>query len=361
MTPSEDQDDELSPEVASPLWLVSQEPVLNELVLVLQRYRDDYERGPHPIAPLRLSRGHLEEARTSFEQMIRRGERRLHQLCGLLADRLIDDYRLQSLIIGEVEESQERFVFATDIERDALFETTDATFGRRRIERLRFVDGMKLHRASVVSSAIEYQALRPNRYDINKILSRVKAEEEIWNKVVDEIFDLDGIVLRDKDLRHLSRYVKDVFGVKIVVGSPDAVYRVQEALVSMRFSPDELEATRIDGSTKAHERLEMVEVKDYVAGTYRKRSGWSALKSVVRWGEKTFEIQVQPLGNFLHERERLTRESHSSFKSKRELLRAQIATRVPLFGFYGQLLRWLFVEPESDAPALEGFEVEVSE
>ena len=48
---------------------------------------------------------------------------------------------------------------------------------------------------------------------------RIKAEEEIWNKVVDEIFEVDSLVERDKELRHLSRYVKKFPGrhVRIAV------------------------------------------------------------------------------------------------------------------------------------------------
>eukprot|EP00960_Hanusia_phi_P036016 752096-Hanusia_phi.AAC.5 len=57
-------------------------------------------------------------------------------------------------------------------------------------------------------------------------------------KVVDEIFEIDNIVKREKQLRHLSRccvqvavtllklefrFVKDVFGLKIVVGDEEQV------------------------------------------------------------------------------------------------------------------------------------------
>ena len=34
------------------------------------------------------------------------------------------------------------------------------------------------------------------------MVSRIKAEEQIWNKVVDTIFDLDRLVQLDKQLRH---------------------------------------------------------------------------------------------------------------------------------------------------------------
>jgi hypothetical protein len=100
-------------------------------------------------------------------------------------------------------------------------------------------------------------------------------------------------------------------------------------------------------------------VKNYLESESRKRSGWSAMKSVVSWGGRTFEIQVQPLSNFLHERERLTRESHASFKSTRERVRDEVAARVPLFAFYRSLLRWLFVDPSQAPPIHDGVDVVV--
>lgn len=81
------------------------------------------------------------------------------------------------------------------------------------------------------------------------------------------------------------------------------------------------------------------------------------MKSVVRFGGRTFEIQVQPLSNFLHERERLTKESHASFKTTRERVRDGVAARLPLFGFYRALLRWLFLDANSEPPLHDGVEI----
>ncbi|MEE8409798.1 MAG: hypothetical protein V3T05_09350 [Myxococcota bacterium] len=72
---------------------------------------------------------------------------------------------------------------------------------------------------------------------------------------------------------------------------------------------------------------------------------------------KTFEIQVQPLANFLHERELLIRESHAGFKIKRERLRDEVAAQIPLFAFYRDLLRWLFVDPVGRPPRHPGIRV----
>ncbi len=344
----------------SPLGMVSQDPVLNELVVLLQRLRVQHEEDPRKRLEFTFSRRHVEAARAAFDEMLRRGERGLHELCDLLADTLLEDYQLQSVVIGEVDGTGERFVLATDIDRSHLYDISDINFGNSQLEPLRFVRDEELRRASLVSNVVEYQATEPNRFAIYKILSRVKAEEEIWNKVVDEIFNLDAIVLRDKSLRHLSRFVKDVFGVKIVVGDKDAVYKLQKALATTEWPSENLGALQIE-STEQARRFDFVEVKDYLGREHRKRSGWSAMKSVVRWREKTFEIQIQPLGNYLHERELLTRESHSSFKVRREQLRADIAERIPLFGFYLRLLRWLFIEPDAPPPRFGDAVVELKD
>jgi hypothetical protein len=131
---------------------------------------------------------------------------------------------------------------------------------------------------------------------------------------------------------------------------------MQQYLRTLRFSDERLAARHIP-LDDAHRGLEFLEEKNYLERESRKRSGWAAMKSVVAWGGRTFEVQVQPLTNFLHERERLTRESHASFKATRERVRDEIAARMPLFGFYRALLRWLFVDPSEAPPIHEGVEV----
>lgn len=341
---------------SSPLWLVSAEPALNELVVSLQRAREVHSRLPNQTHELRFSKHELRRARDAFSSMIRRGELQLHRLSRLLCDRLLGSYQSQGIIIGEVDGTGERFTLTVDVSTEELFSCTDLDFGNRRLDRLRILSDGIPHRASLVSNAIEYQATEPNRLSIYKILSRVKAEEEIWNKVVDEIFNLDGIVLRDKKLRHLSRYVKDVFGIKIVVGTARAAYKTQSQLARLTWNAAHLRSVDVEPSELSRS-LGFVEVKDYLSRAHRKRSGWSALKSVVRWCGKTFEIQVQPLANFLHERELLTRESHAGFKIKRERLRDEVAGQIPLFAFYRDLLRWLFVDPSGRPPEHTGIRV----
>jgi len=274
----------------------------------------------------------------------------------LLCDTFFATYQIQSVVIGEVLASGERFTLTQPISTADLYSTLDIDLGNRQLKKLRFWDGADWSSPNLVANVVDYQPAEPNSLNIHRITTRIKAEEEIWNKVVDEIWDLDGIVKRDKQLQHLSRYVKDVFGIKIVVGTPADVAKVQQALAQLHWSQDTLRTLSVEPAVET-ERLQFVEVKDYLGAGQRKRSGWEAIKSVVTWGGKTFEIQVQPLRNFLRERELLTRESHVSFKAQREQVRDRVARELPLFRFYRDLLRWLFLRPDSPPPSLPGVTV----
>ena len=333
----------------SPLWMVTTEPILNDLVTQLQALRHELLADQAGQKELQFSRGQLELARTAFAHMIGQGEEKLHRLCELICDTFFGSYQLTSVVIGEVERTKERFTITQGISTTDLYSKTDIDLGTRHLNKFRFFDGDAWGQANLIANMVEYQPAEPNAYNIHKLNSRIKAEEEIWNKVVDEIFDLDSIVIRDKELRHLSRYVKDIFGIKIVVGEMKDIYWIQNKLKSLVWSDEVLRKHRIEPNENV-KQLEFLEVKDYLAESRRKLTGWEAVKSVVRWADKTFEIQIQTLRNFLRERELLTSESHVSFKSNRERVRAQVARQIPLFGFYQELLRWLFLEPEAAPP-----------
>jgi hypothetical protein len=256
---------------------------------------------------------------------------------------------MHSVVVGEAE-SRERFTLVQSLTSADLRAQTDLDLGTRQLQRFRYRDGAEWRSAALVANFVEYQPLEANRFKIHKLISRIKAEEQIWNKVVDGLFGLERLVRLDKQLSHLSAYVKDVFAVKAVVTDASAARRVHEALLALAWSRADLEKRGI-AVTADHLRLQMVEMKDYLSRTAgRKRSGWGAVKSVFRWGGTMLEIQIQPMTNYHRERERLTRESHAGFKARREELRNAIAVAQPLFGFYRDLLRWLFLAPTSAPP-----------
>jgi len=90
------------------------------------------------------------------------------------------------------------------------------------------------------------------------------------------------------------RFVKDVFGLKLVVGDEEQARRVQRHLQDLEFSDEALLAHGVPvlDSTR---KVSVIEVKDYLTETasQTKTSGWRALKSVVMWWDTPIEIQLQ--------------------------------------------------------------------
>jgi hypothetical protein len=345
----------------SPLWLLTDEPLVNELVAYLETMRRRISADPRGAHTFSFSRTHLVETRAAFARMIRRGEEKLHRLCELLCASYFDSpYTLQNVVIGEVETTQERFTLVQPLAPADLYSHTDLDLGTRQLRRLRYHDGRRWSRAALVANMVEYQPDTPNAWGIHKLISRIKAEEQIWNKVVDTIFGFDRLVRADKQLRHLGRFVKDVFGVKAIVGDAGEVRALHDALQRLAWSASLLDAHGVPMSA-ATARMEFIEVKDYMAGWGRKATGWEAIKSVFRWWDTMIEVQVQPLVNFHREREALTAESHEGFKARREALRNQIADRMPLFRFYRDLLRWLFLSPAEPAPTFDSVDIVVTD
>jgi hypothetical protein len=343
----------------SPLWLVTNEPDVNELVSYLDAMRHRVEASPNETHRFEFSRTRLADVRTAFARMIRHGEEQLHKVCELVCETFLDStYTLQSVVIGEVETTRERFTLVKSISPGDLYSQTDLDLGTRQLRRLRYHDGGVWSRASLVANVVEYQPAGMNQWGIHKVISRIKAEEQIWNKVVDSIFGFDQLVNSDKQLRHLGGFVKDVFGVKVVVGDPPAVRVLHEALLNLQWPQSVLEKHGVPPLARTS-RLEFIEVKDYMAEQGRKETGWEAIKSVFQWWDSTIEVQVQPLWNYHQEREYLTRESHAGFKERREALRNQVASAIPLFGFYRDLLRWLFLSPDEPSPTFEALEIVV--
>lgn len=345
----------------SPLWLVAEEPLIEELVLALESSRRRIMDEPDAEHTLMFSRAKLEATRQSFSSMIRRGEAKLHALCEILAERYLGSpVDLDSLVIGEIPTTRERFTITQRIATADLYSHTDLDLGSRMLQRIRMHDGARLQTPVLVANVVEYQPRSMGRFAVHKLVSRIKAEEEIWNKVVDEIFGLDQLVTRDKQLRELSRFVKDVFGIKLVVDEAADVQRLQQAIADLTLEDSELEGHEIPVGDSTR-RIELIEVKNYL-GDDEKRSGWGAIKSVATWWDKLFEIQIITLSTHQNERENLTQESHGGFKTRRESVRDAVAEQIPLFKFYRDLLQWLFMgSADEPAPTFPGVSISVDD
>jgi len=247
-----------------------------------------------------------------------------------------------------VDTSLERFTLVQSVEMEDIYSATDLALGTCQLSKIKMWDGKDFSSAHLIANVIEYLPTTHNLHQIHRMVSRVKAEEEIWNKVTDEIFSLDALVERDKELMQYSRFVKDVFGIKFAVDSIEGCFALQKAIerISFRRLEDELS-----------QEIKFIEVKDYLSIDKSKRSGWEAIKSVVEWGGKLFELQIQPLNNFLLEREATTRESHAGFKRTRESVRDEVAKKIPLFSYIRELLRWAFLDANQVQPECKGVEV----
>lgn len=343
----------------SPLWMVTQEPTISRWVAALQRTCQEQLAYPEQHHHLQVSVRQVEDVRDSFQRLIRRGESKLHRLCSLLCHTYLKSWEMHSVVIGDIPGQGERFTLVQNLTAEELSHMTDLDLGNRQLSRLRFWDQVHgWNQPTLVANFVDYEALELDERGIHRITSRIKAEEEIWNKVVDELFEVDQLVQRDKQLRHLSRYVKDIFGLKVVVGDAGKVRKFHDDVQGLEIGPSLCQQLNIqeDISTR---RLYFVETKDYLDGTDPKRSGWRAIKSVVRWWNETFELQVQPLRNYLKERERLSRESHASFRTRREELRHEVSRLIPLYGFYRELLRWLFLRPDAPPPTFPHLTLEL--
>lgn len=334
----------------SPLWMVTQDPVISQWVSELQRVCQEQLAFPERDHALKVSLTVVDQMREQFAGLIRRGESKLHRLCNLICHSYLQSWEIHSVVIGAVPALEERFTLVQSLSAEEVFQLTDVDLGNRQLAKLRFGDDQRgWHQPVLVANFLDYEPLELDHRAIHHITSRIKAEEEIWNKVVDELFELDKLVHRDKHLRHLSRYVKDIFGFKVVVGQSEQVREFHDELAALRFSAELREKLQVPVEPATH-GMDVVETKDYLDGPEAKRSGWRAMKSVVRWWNETFEVQVQPLRNYLEERERLSQESHTSFRNRREDLRKKVSEMVPLYGYYRELLQWLFLRPDGTPP-----------
>lgn len=340
----------------SPLFMAVHDPALHQFISYLAEKKAQQESNPGLHLHIELSRAFITRVRESFRQSILDGELHLHLMSHLLGGRLLDgEFELHSNVIGILPGGEKRpFLIRERIDRQTLFSQTDLDLGNQMLAKFRYRTNGTWHPLELSANFVEYLPLGRPRLGVNRITSRVKAEEDLWNKVTDEIFGLDRLVQRDKHLRQYSKYIKDIFGLKIVCESDEACLEVHESLAHLR--PEDCNwsvvADAMARGSLAREEdpdrhlLEFVETKNYLTcdPSQMKKTGWRALKSVVRWQKQLLEIQVQPLANYYQELDHMAGPSHHSFKLLRDSVREEITGRIPLYGFYRDLLKMLFLD-----------------
>ncbi|HEY9775589.1 MAG TPA: hypothetical protein V6C81_17625 [Planktothrix sp.] len=336
----------------SPLLMAMHDPVLHQFISYLTEKKAEQEANPGVHVQIELTRGLIAQVRESFRLNILDGERRLHVLAHLLSSILLEgEFELHSNVIGRLPGDDARpFHIRERIPRETLFNVTDIDLGNQMLDHFRYHKNDLWVPLELSANFIEY--IPPSRptTGVNRLTSRVKAEEELWNKVTDEIFALDQLVERDKHFRQYSKFVKDIFGIKIVCEDEEQCVKVHQELQSIevghQMAYGDLSSVDYQASSDSGKLLEFIETKDYLhcEPLQMKKTGWRALKSVVKWHGRLFEIQVQPLSNYYLELDHMSGQSHGSFKMRRDKLRDELAQRIPLYGFYRDLLRMLFLE-----------------
>lgn len=350
------------PWVASPLALLTKDErthrLLDRLASQLEALRQAESTGAK--APLLvLHRSEVDYARARWDDHVLRGEHRLYDLATLLARQLLGTRNLQlaARIIASPrqEKTAQRIVIEETITRDDLKRYTDHTLATRIARRYQYRPSHRDPWGKLIARA-SFLELRPleagsDGAPVTRVLTRVKVDDQIWNKVCDAFFDIDHLVRRDKLLNRASKYIKDVFGLKLLTVQREESYEVGDLLDHMSFSPEDLLEL---GIPDADQDMELLESKDYLSlpPAEKKKTGWEALKNVYRWCGQVFEVQIQTEANYFLEASDLSSTSHRTFDMQRAALRAELEERVPHYREFRRLLKSLFKAPGRAGAAL---------
>lgn len=352
----------------SPLLMLVRDQRTNRLLASLSQHlealREASRTGSSPPV-LTIAREEIEICRETWEQGVLSGEHRLYDFATLLAQGLTGSRNTQlvaRVVMGQKEEEEApgstRIVIEEHITRENLKRVTDYSLAQRIARRYRY-------RAShdqpfgVLYPRASFLELWPldsiEDAPATRVLTRVKTNDQIWNKVCDALFAIDTFVERNKILNAGSKYIKDVFGVKVLTPRKADSYRVDEILASITWTQRQLmELGLAPEAGLMH--LEVIERKDYLSlpPDQKKRTGWEAIKNVYRWGNQLFEVQIQTEANYFLEALHLTDTSHRTFEMQRRQMRRELEKVVPHYADYRRLLKLLFRrEDDEELAALE--------
>jgi len=342
----------------SPLTLLTRNPRLASFIEGLRRFKEELAgaraAGRSPPDPLRLSFDEVVAAREAFDEAVRRGETRLYGLAWLLSIPLLGtdriDLRYHLFCRPARQMAGRRMLIVEPIDAAEIGRESDLSLASRIAARYRYDPDGKGHQwLDALAGLVEFQPLESTQWSLAlKLTTRVKAEEEIFRKLTDEIFEIDRLMARDKQLSPFSKYVKDTFGMKIIAHDKSTCYRIEERLGRMRLDPTllsrhGLELPDFDPSHENTRWLVLMESKDYIgcAPHLKKKTGWEAIKNVYAWAGEVIEIQIQTEANYELELNHLSGTSHVTFSEKRRELRRRLAEEIPLYGDFQALLRWL--------------------
>lgn len=312
------------------------------------RLLKEYEaRGTEPPV-LVLPQEDIVYARRGWTRAVLAGEHRLYDFATLLAWRLLGTRKIQLfarvLCSSRLEPESHRIVIEESISRGDLKRHTDHSLAARIARRYRYRPSHRdpYGKLMLRASFLEFRPLEAAPAPATKVLTRVKVDDQIWNKVCDALFDVDNLVARDKILNPLSKYIKDVFGIKVLTNSEEQSYAAAEMLSGLDFTAEDLATLGLPDSTER--AVELIERKNYLElpETQKKRTGWEALKDVYRWNAQIFEVQTQTEANYHLETSDLSDTSHHTFDMRRQALRLKLDEVIPHYQEYRTVLKILF-------------------
>lgn len=348
----------------SPIALMIQDERINRVLVRLADQLDALraaETQGHNAPLLLLSREEMAYVRETWERHVLEGEQRLYTFATMLAIALTGTPRLQRVarvVAGpkeEYETGESRIVIEEFLSRERLEKSTDYGLAESIVNRYRYRQNETDPFGSIYARAsfLEFRPLEMGEdFSATRVMTRVKANDSMWNKVCDALFDIDNVVARHKILNAKTKYVKDVFGIKILTTHAEQSYLVEELLEAMCFEPELLAEFNVPPSANS---MELIERKDYLSAA-TKQTGWKAIKNVYRFGQHFFEIQIQTEANYFAEISDLSSTSHRTFDMQRRHLRWALEKQLPHYREFRHLLRGIF-DPSGDQSLLEELDV----
>jgi len=285
--------------------------------------------------PITIEPKDIDYIRRKFSKGVLLGEQRLYELVRNLVGEFWKNPKVKTVlhVWGKCpkrgHEDLLQVEYDVSDQQDDLFRYSDTSIAERFTPNCESCGGT----TTVILSFMHYDPVVKDKTSPLAIYTRIKTTSNICYKIADMAFDIDVMFKRDKIYSEYSQFVSDMYGLKLVVSEND----------QMEESADRI------GNLPG---VEVVEEKSYI-GQNRKRSGFEALKLVLRWEYQLFEIQIQT--NEMFDTERTSRSAnHTTYRERQIHERAKLGKEyVELY----QALSQLFATPDRNYCSIDYIEL----
>jgi hypothetical protein len=326
---------------------VTRVEVVNEFLHGLEQIKDAAIANPGVPHELSVSAESHALVRTALSDFILASESGLHRLAELFCNRYLGpDYNIELQVRGTLPtpRGSREILIKEPVDPQDLYTTTDLEFA---------LEAIGSYPAQLTSSVFDYQPITfdraTNPYGIHAVRTRLKSADSLIDKVNDHLFRINLGSGSSSD-SPMSLYLKDIRGVGFIVDSEDDVRSLYRDLTSLTFTDKELRSVNIIPSADTSQ-LGIFHTKDKLSD---KDVHWRGIKFVMFWDGTCTEVQIKTIDFSLKEQSTHTPESHGSYKQRRENARQEFTQKQPLFGFYREYLKHVFLGtapmPEPPAP-----------